>query len=177
MSANMNQFDQIIAGIEEFLTRHVTRLSEVLDQCAEARAQEAAAQQLADELQRQIAQWERQRQGEATQIEQEQLRLITAWEHLEAEERRLAALAESFRGQGNAAGWPGLEQNEAPAAENRGFPAVQPRATRAANAAAATAENRSLVFDRATESASSRQQFERLKREIRNHTRRSAGAD
>lgn len=163
MTSDARQFEQITKRIEEFLSRHVRRLGDVLDRCSESLVQDEAAWQLMDDLQQQKKQWELQRQAEALQIEQEHARLIAAWEQLEAEERRLAAQSESLRLDRNAGvvvhsvtGQPG---GESP-------PGLQPQAN----------QNRSLVRESPLGAAASRRQFEQLKREIRNHARRAGGA-
>ena len=71
MNSDARQLEQITKRIEEFLSRHVRRLADVVDRCSEILAREEAARQLMDDLQQQKNQWERQRQAEALQIEQE----------------------------------------------------------------------------------------------------------
>ena len=163
MSSDVRQLEQITKRIDEFLSQHVRRLADVLDQCSECFTQEEVVHRLIDDLQQQKKQWELQRQTEASQIEREHARLIAAWEQLEAEERRLAAQSESLR----------LDRNAGSVVK---LPPEPPGGELPSGSQTQGNRNQSLVLENSTESPPSRRQFEQLKREIRNHARRTGGA-
>ena len=163
MNSDVRQLERITKRIEEFLSQHVQRLADVLDRCSESLAQEEVVHRLMDDLQHQKKQWELERQTEALQIEQEHARLIAAWEQLEAEERRLAAQSESLR----------LDRSAGVVVQP---PAERPGGESPSGSRGQGNQNRSFVVENPIEAATSRRQFEQLKREIRNHARRAGGA-
>lgn len=92
---------QRLAGrVEGFLGVQLSRLELAIESQQQSSSQETLTQQALTEIEAQRQQWERQRDEEIGLLQQEQARLIHAWEQLETEQRTLLAQQESLPANG-----------------------------------------------------------------------------
>lgn len=162
----------VAEGLGRFLEEHLRRLETAATQCEQVLAQKRTVERGAEELEQDRREFEQQRERQIDVVRQEQDRLIEAWHKLEGEQRRVITHQETA---------PALHDTVSFAAPAPGAPGPVGAASAPVEAApAAVAEHRPLSIAAtarqnpmpAMSRESALDQFQRLKREIRNHVQR-----
>jgi len=161
--------------LRQFLTQKLSQLETASRQCEHMLAERNALLQQREQWQREKAEWEQHRQSLLEEIRGEQDRLIDAWNRLEDEQRQLLIQQETL----------GVQQHAGTTAAPKELPAASDLPSESyfapGDSPAAKGANQAVfkqqTFQSATASValsreSALEQFQRLKREVRNHVKR-----
>lgn len=166
LSGHIQRMQSVVEGLGRFLEEQLHRLERAANQCEEMISQKRTVERNLSELDQERNEFEREREKQIADIRQEQDRLIEAWHRLEGEQRRVLSQKDATPSMRETVSFSRKAATTATLPETPTstptLPLEQPEYGEPARTRPVASVSRESALE----------QFQRLKREIRNHVQR-----